>query len=204
MGNVWGNRYWFKNKRVEAMDSRTSGRTTTVLKEFRNLVKPTHKRRTLESVLGQVIHYNDLMAKYNWSFERCIEFYDKLEATGNKWPYHIWIFKNGDAIQLLPLTVVGPAAENFNAHYTQIVLEGDFNKHPPTPDQAVTLVALCTALAMGGQTEIIGHTEKPGGSSDPRKVCPGKHLNLDGLRTEVNQKLTSLQKEHILKSGVVT
>jgi hypothetical protein len=61
---------------------------------------------------------------------------------------------------------------------------GDFRKHEPTVSQWGALCDVCEDLAtfIGPNAKIMGHTEFPGASADPNKVCPGPLLDMNALR----------------------
>lgn len=110
--------------------------------------------------------------------------------TGLKTPYHFIIRKDGTIDQLLALTKLAPHARRYNRTSVAIACIGDFRRHVPTPEQIVSLERLCAIMSRflrGAQ--ISGHTELPQASLDPKKVCPGKKLDLRQLRFAVAERL---------------
>ena len=105
-------------------------------------------------------------------------------GTGRKVPYNIYIRKDGTIEQLVPFSRVAPGAGVLNKTGIQVALCGDLRQYPPTPKQAMALGKVLQDLTswLGKKAKIVGHTEVEGTSSDPTKECPGKHINLDGVR----------------------
>jgi hypothetical protein len=69
-----------------------------------------------------------------------------------------------------------------------VALLGDFRREPPTPAQRAILPCVCAALLaqLGRDVDALhGHDELQGGSRDPDKECPGRHLSIDALRDAV-------------------
>ncbi len=107
-------------------------------------------------------------------------------VTGYRPPYHLAVFPDGHIEQMLPLAVKGAHAKNYNWRSWGLAVIGDFRKSPPTDAQVKSLIELCRVLAIAkdGGCEIAGHTELPGSSGDPDKVCPGPHMPLGRVRSE--------------------
>ena len=99
------------------------------------------------------------------------------------------------------MTDTGPHARKWNSSSVSVACIGDFTKHAPTNEQECALIDLLTALAGYGLT-IHGHTELPGSSSDPKKQCPGPHLDLNAVRNEVKYKLETKRLEALLDVGI--
>jgi hypothetical protein len=121
--------------------------------------------------------------------------------TGGEMPYTFIIRKDGTIDQCLPMTDTGPHARKWNSSSVSVACIGDFTKHAPTNEQECALIDLLTALAGYGLT-IHGHTELPGSSSDPKKQCPGPHLDLNAMRNEVKYKLETKRLEALLDVGI--
>ena len=51
--------------------------------------------------------------------------------------------------------------------------------------------------------ELVGHTEMPDSTSDPKKVCPGSLLDMDILRKEVGAINEEEGKKSLCDLGVV-
>ena len=111
--------------------------------------------------------------------------------TGGQMPYTFIIRKDGTS----------PHAKRWNSSSVSVACIGDFTKHAPTNEQECALIDLLTALAGYGLT-IHGHTELPGSSSDPKKQCPGPHLDLNAMRNEVKYKLETKRLEALLDVGI--
>lgn len=119
---------------------------------------------------------------------------DKL---GWRCPYHFYINEGGTIQQLTPLCFQAPGAWRANPFSLHIAVAGDFRTELPTPDQTLALVELCIELAdLYPSAEIDGHCPwKPGRSKNPLKKCPGKRINMDGLRQAVSSALAARRSE---------
>jgi len=115
------------------------------------------------------------------------------EYTGGRMGYHFVIRDDGEVEQALQLDKVAVHAGRYNGESVGIVVVGDFRFNPPTGPQMDALVELCVSLCrelhIAPQSGIFGHTELPGASSDPYKVCPGKLLRINYLINVVTEKL---------------
>lgn len=113
----------------------------------------------------------------------------QVAATGGEMPYTFVLGRHGLVEQALRIQDVGPHARRWNTQGIGISLVGDFREQEPTSSQWMSLVALCHILSgwVDGPNAIYGHDELEGGSSDPNKECPGKHLSMDTLRYEVRE-----------------
>lgn len=138
------------------------------------------KRRSISAVKFLVIHRIGI----GIDAEEIAAWYAaNPQYTGGKMPYHTIIKRDGTVEQAVSLNKVAPGATFLNYNGIQIALVGDFRKAPPTPAQAEALVKVAKELCNWmGTPAIVGHTEVQGASANPNKVCPGKHLNLSGLR----------------------
>lgn len=111
--------------------------------------------------------------------------------TSGKTPYTFLGKWNGGADQLLPLSEYGPHAMRWSWSGVAYAVAGDFRyeKDEPTKEQWADLVetaAIFCAWFQQPPTEcLFGHTELPGGSTNPDKECPGPNLDMHRLRWEV-------------------
>ena len=115
-----------------------------------------------------------------------------VRATGGKMPYPLLIEADGTLTQLLPLGRVTPHARSHNPTTIGVACLGDFRRESPPALQRATLVAVCTELLHAldvGSERLFGHDELVGGSADPNKECPGRHLSMIVLRADVEQAL---------------
>ncbi|MCK5690153.1 N-acetylmuramoyl-L-alanine amidase [Myxococcota bacterium] len=115
-----------------------------------------------------------------------------VDATGGKMPYPLLIEKDGTLCQTVALQKITPHARSYNPTAIGVALVGDFRHEPPEPAQYNTLISTLAALAAEldlGSAAIVGHDELSGGSKDPEKQCPGAHLSMDEVRTEVARRL---------------
>ena len=120
--------------------------------------------------------------------------------TGGQMPYTFIIRTDGTIDQCLRLTDTGPHAKRWNSTSVSIALIGDFTKHEPTNEQMCSLIELCCPLYTYGMT-IHGHTELQGASSDAKKDCPGRLLDLDALRSEVHFRHETAALEEFLDAN---
>ena len=122
--------------------------------------------------------------------EICRAFLDGPAAiyTGRELPYHFVIEASGRVAQCLPLEEVGRHARRWNAAAIGVACIGDFRACPPEPMQREALVELLAGLCLGLNLiarSVKGHDELAGGSAHPSKRCPGRHLDLAMLRSDV-------------------
>jgi hypothetical protein len=115
-------------------------------------------------------------------------------GTGGLIPYEILVRGNEAAAaeQLLPLYIRGAHAIGYSWRSIAIavVCQDELTNPDITPAQRDRLVKICTALVPLGQgLKIVGHTDLPSASADPRKVCPGSKFALDMLTKTVYQSL---------------
>lgn len=109
-------------------------------------------------------------------------------ATGGKMPYPILVDATGGITQCLPLMVISPHARKFNQRSIGVALVGDFRTRAPSAAQRQSTVGLLAHLVhrLGlPVAAICGHDGLDGGSADPDKVCPGRHLPMGPLQADV-------------------
>jgi N-acetylmuramoyl-L-alanine amidase len=86
------------------------------------------------------------------------------------------------------LDAVGSHAVSYNQSTVGLCLIGNFEDHPVPPARYDSLVEMCAFLLLRydlAPVDIRGHKELPGA----RTLCPGKHLDLSGLRRDVAARL---------------
>jgi N-acetyl-anhydromuramyl-L-alanine amidase AmpD len=128
-------------------------------------------------------------------------------STGGNKPYGFLIPPKGEIWQLAAMTERTAHARTFNRRSVGIALWGDFrsNKSQPTQPQSDALIWLCAALvAWRGldERDVEGHTEQPGRSGDPAKVCPGPLLSLSTIRSCVKVRMAGMPKG-VVPTGLV-
>jgi hypothetical protein len=108
-------------------------------------------------------------------------------GTGGRCPYHVLIRHDARVEQLLPLTVKGAHAPNYNWRSLGVAVAGRTDLFPILPEQWVQLVKVCIGLIgyWPDGLAIAGHTDLPGASDDPTKQCPGQYLIPRRLETRV-------------------
>jgi len=158
-----------------------------------------YKRRKLDAIKSITVHrIKDRKDYFRWAGDLAYAFADtsKYAAgsyTGGKMPYHFFIDQWGNVHQMLSLDCIGPGARGINKQSVHIAVSGDFRKEHPTTAQLHSLKLLCVKLQLVlGVKEVRGHTEK-GFSGRMQaavgKQCPGQHLNMDALRTQITLAL---------------
>jgi N-acetyl-anhydromuramyl-L-alanine amidase AmpD len=163
---------------------------------WRNIDK--RDERIAELIL---VHRNDVAR----TPEAMAEFFAKEPKwTGGRFPYHFFIAKDGVVSQCAPLSIKTPGALSAaNRISIQITVDGDFRKSKPSAEQWESLIQLCAMLRQWKPTlKLEGHTEAPGRSSDPKKVCPGDKLSMPALRLAVLDATERANKERLRANGV--
>jgi hypothetical protein len=151
----------------------------------RTYLGKTCKGRRLDAIELVVVHRSGVGSTAE---ELAKWFSDNPQYTGGKPPYHVFIRADGTKELLVRLGKIAPGAIIANKTGVQVALEGDFRKHSATPEQATALKEVCLDLCgFIGSVNIEGHDEIDGARADPNKACPGKCLNMDGLRSLVTE-----------------
>ncbi len=168
-----------------------------------------HRERSIESVTMAVVHQigpslGHTGAEIALAFQDVSTPHSAGQYTGQEMPY-TWVIRCdpvGTIDQCLALTDTGPHAKRWNAKSCSIAVVGEFNRHEPNNGQICSLIDLLVLLHGAGITEIHGHTELPGATSDPLKRCPGKHLDMDAIRKEVAFRVREQGIRDLLDAGV--
>jgi hypothetical protein len=107
-----------------------------------------------------------------------LRFRNTLLGTGGAVPYHFLVLIDGEVQQLLPLSVRGAHSKGYNHESIAVAVVGANLEHQkPLDMQLDSLVRLVAILrGINGGLRIVGHTDLPGASADPNKVCPGPYL----------------------------
>jgi hypothetical protein len=136
--------------------------------------------------------------------EQVAEFFAyKDKSTGGRMPYHFFVSKDGVVSQCVPLSIIAPGAKAANRAGIQVALDGDFRLHPPAPAQLDSLHELVVALLKWKPSlKVEGHMDGAGRSEDPNKVCPGKLLVTQGLRTAALEAIELEQKLKLREMGM--
>lgn len=116
------------------------------------------------------------------------------KATGGGMPYPILIDTAGQVTQVVPLGRITPHARSHNPQTVGVACLGDFRGIAPPAAQRAALVLVCATLLrqLGCTSDAVhGHDELAGGSADPDKECPGRHLPLALLRQDIAQAIAA-------------
>lgn len=119
--------------------------------------------------------------------------------TGGAFPYHLIVRRNGTVEQCLPLDVAGAHAVNYNRCSIGIAYVGE---HDCTAGQYRALIRACVSLVLYTRGAlIVGHSQLPGASHDPDKVCPHEKFSIANLVKDVQDRLPhdwrSMPRQHI-------
>lgn len=136
---------------------------------------------------------------------------DARAATGGEMPYSVLALKDGRLQQALEVGDIGPHARSYNSSTIGLAAHGDFTKEVYRLNQWSNLAILTAWLCVyiGGEPKALvrGHDERPGGSSDPTKKCPGVFWPMDKFRELVSMRAveirTALNKDGELPASEV-
>lgn len=107
--------------------------------------------------------------------------------TAGLFPYHVMIRRDGVAEQAIPLDTAGAHAQRYNVNTLAVAYIGE---HDCNAKQRETLEQVVTALCLHTRTfAIVGHSDLPGSSRDPAKVCPHLSFPMDAVRRGVASRL---------------
>lgn len=112
----------------------------------------------------------------------------RTQPTIGRCAYHFLIKTDGTIEQLLPLSQRGAHAIGLNGRSIAVALVGDFREITPRTEQLAALLTLGNAL-LPLCREMIGHTDTPGHSKDPGKVCPGNRIALPLVAMAIRGRL---------------
>jgi hypothetical protein len=158
-----------------------------------------YSTRQRSDLLGVVVHRIEVSQEdpdYRDSPPEVLRFFERhptgVAATGGKMPYSVLIEADGAVTQIVPLLRVTPHARAHNPTTIGVACLGDFRRQVPAYAQRQSLVVVLGELlhALGRDEQSLkGHDELQGGTSDPNKECPGRHLSLIELRRDVALQL---------------
>lgn len=136
-----------------------------------------YHQRTLDAITHIVVHHSATASGTPEAFAR-----HHVNMVG--WPgigYHYVIGGDGQIYKCQPATIVSYHSGMGNQKSIGICLVGNMDVQRPTPEQQAALRWLLQEL-MGAYSiptrRVIGHREVSGA----RTNCPGKNLDLNGLR----------------------
>ncbi len=141
--------------------------------------------------------------------EICDRFLNDPEVaryTGGEIAYTFMIEEDGTIKQCLPIDDIGQHARRWNTSALGVAVVGDFRYEEPTRAQWTALVDLLTALsaawALDPRHAVRGHDELPGGSRSAGKRCPGRHIDVDSLRSEVTALMRDAGRQRLSGTGL--
>lgn len=152
--------------------------------------------RVPEAVTGIVLHRfrmpNHMPDSAIDAYEVADFFEREPNWVGPRMPYHFVIPTDGRSQQALELDVIGFHAKGKNDDSVGIAVIGDFTRHEPTKEQVAATHSLCQALdAWIGAARIERHRPV----DDPAKDCPGRHMDVEGMRHRVKENRQVLTPE---------
>lgn len=149
--------------------------------------EPASKIKALKHIL---IHRNTVAR----TGVELAEWFNKPGPYKSKCPYHFLVRRDGQVDWCVDLDKATPGAKNANSSSIQIAV--DWDMHLSIAPDAVynALVGItCFVKLLCPEADIQGHMEQDplGRSNDPKKDCPGKHLDMVKLRKEVKEYLNA-------------
>jgi hypothetical protein len=115
-------------------------------------------------------------------------FRNKGLGTGGRTPYTALARQDLALEQLLPLVVKGTHAIDHNWCSWSLAVAGNSDEEP-IPEELYEVMLEALAVLAVVPRKVSGHTELPGSSGDPNKRCPGRYVNMDHVRAEVEKRL---------------
>ncbi len=112
--------------------------------------------------------------------------------TGGAMAYH-WVYDPRTQVLYKALEAyhTGAHAKGYNRVSVAVCILHDFRKAPVENDElpgvydAVRHVVYDAQSHAGRALKVAGHTELAGAAANPRKECPGKHLDMGALRDAI-------------------
>jgi hypothetical protein len=142
---------------------------------------------------GEVIHRIKVPGPHQDA--SAIARFDRNYPSLGRMAYHLVIHPNGLVEQALPFDRISPHCRGYNGSHIAIGCVGDFRTYPMAAPQWLRLreILIWCSLFRGGVVDFFGHTEKKGTSDDPNKECPGRLVNLEGLRESVRLEVAHVK-----------
>lgn len=102
-------------------------------------------------------------------------------------PYTFVVGPQGTCYQALPILARAPHALKWNRRAISVAVVGDFRTAQPSEEQINACVWLGRRVldVCNKPLRIVGHTEMPDSSSDPKKVCPGRYFPLRQIQLRI-------------------
>ena len=114
------------------------------------------------------------------------------QYTGGKPAYHAVVTADGEVEISERDTKICMHAVGYNGESLGIAVVGDFRKAKIRPHQYAALLQWCVdkCRAYGIQPgRVSGHTDLPGATNTPGKICPGKGIDIQQLREDILDEL---------------
>jgi N-acetyl-anhydromuramyl-L-alanine amidase AmpD len=121
--------------------------------------------------------------------------------------YTFVVTETGRIQQARPVTALTPHSKGYNRTTLGIAAIGDFRTRSPDRNQWDATAQLCAFLCIYllhiDRKNIKGHTERPGASDDPGKVCPGSLWDMDKFRAHVENRIKTVSLAELMIRGVI-
>jgi hypothetical protein len=109
---------------------------------------------------------------------------DKELGSGMAVPYHVLVRVSGLVEQMLPLASKGAHAAKHNADSIAVCVVGSLSEAPVWQMESLARAVAILSL-YAPSAAIVGHSDLPGGSADPAKLCPHPVVDLKKLNEMV-------------------
>jgi len=100
--------------------------------------------------------------------------------------YHFLVERDGKVYNGRPIEIPGEHTDAYDPHSVGICLIGNLNKRVPTEKQNRVLINLVSGICQEfhlSPSDIYGHRELE------QTICPGRNVNLDEIRGQVEETL---------------
>ena len=151
---------------------------------------PDPSRQRTEERIDTIAIHRAGGSKWPRRTERLIETLHphwKTAGLGNGIPYWAFVEDTGRTVIVSDWWDVGAHAGRWNTRALGIAVVGDFrtSRQKPTKPAVVAVINLCAWAVerFGLDAESVrGHSELPGATQHPKKVCPGPNFPLETVR----------------------
>lgn len=104
-------------------------------------------------------------------------------GTARKMPYQYVVGPHG-VYECVPWWRISPHAAEWNDASIGVAILADLRREAPSETMYDDIIGLVQWLetCVDAPLDVCGHTDLPGATSDPTKICPGDKLDLDFIR----------------------